>query len=181
MTRPVFSFLLPNGSILPRHQLQLLHRNLPHAPRPNQHCRQVTGSATAKPGPGTKKYEAPKHRTVSKEQLVIGMPDKYRPPSHGRRLKEQIPRSYGPELTREQKVEQSTKQYPNSFPPQGTWMFWFLTCKQLHAYIALVSIPCFLPSVPLYTDPKQFRKCSMYYYLTGEAWGLQSFRRRSSA
>lgn len=154
MARHAFRFLLPNGFLFPRHQLQFLHRNCLRAQVLAQQCRQVTGNAVAKPSAGPRKYEAPSHRIVSKDQLVLEMPDKYRPPSHGRRLKEQIPRNYGPELTREQRAEQRTKRYPNSFPPEGTWMFWFLTCKQLHAYIALVSTPCPSSLSPLHAHAR---------------------------
>lgn len=146
MARPILPFLLPSGLPFPRLQPQLLNRNLRRAQGPIQHCRRVTGSSTARPGLGSDKHEAPAHRKVTKEQFVLERPDKYRPPSHGRRLKEQIPRNYGPELTREQKAEQGTKRYPNTLPPPGTWMYWFLTCKQLHAYIALVSTILFCSS-----------------------------------
>ena len=141
MARPMLPFLFPNSFPLLRQQQQCLRRNLLRASAPTQQCRPVTGSTVAKPGAGSNRYEVPQHRLVTKEQLSLGMPDKYRPPSHGRRLKEHVPRNYGPELTREQKAVQGTKRYPNSMPAEGTWMYWFLTCKQLHAYIALVSTP----------------------------------------
>ena len=139
MASPIPRFLLPKGSLLPRNRLQFPHRDLLQARQPTQPCRRVTGSAAAKPSTGPRKNEVPEHAVVTRKQLVLERPDKFRPPSHGRRLKEQVPRNYGPELTKEQKVEQKTKQYPNMFPPEGTFMHWFLTNNTIHTCITIVS------------------------------------------
>ena len=75
--------------------------------------------------------------TASK-QRVLENPKKFNPPSHGRRLKESMPRHYGPELTQEQRFGQETKQYPNMMPPQGSFMYWFLTSRSIHLWITMV-------------------------------------------
>lgn len=70
--------------------------------------------------------------------IRLEKPAKFNPPSHGRRLKQQIPRHYGPELTQQQKVEQKTKKYPNMMPPPDSFMYWFLTSRGVHVFITLV-------------------------------------------
>ena len=84
----------------------------------------------------------PSYRYVSTNTarpIRLEKPIKFVPPSHGKRLKQQIPRHYGPELTQTQKTEQATKQYPHMMPPPGTFMFWFLTNRTIHVFITLVS------------------------------------------
>ncbi len=70
---------------------------------------------------------------------VLEKPTRFNPPSHGRRLKQQIPRQYGPQLTEEQKTEQQTRKYPNMMPAPGTFMHWFLTSRGIHTFITLVN------------------------------------------
>ena len=74
------------------------------------------------------------------KQIVLEKPERFNPPSHPARLhKKPSPRSYpGPRLSESQVEEQKTKQYPNSFPPEGTWRYWFLTNRRIHVYITLV-------------------------------------------
>lgn len=83
--------------------------------------------------------------------IRLEKPAKFVPPSHGKRLKQQIPRHYGPDLTHAQKTEQATKKYPHMMPAPGTFMFWFLTNRSIHAFITLVSpfvLPrCYFPSM----------------------------------
>ena len=118
MSAPVPGFLLPRGYLLPYIQLarpikrpQVARHTLPI-------CRNASAS-TSKP-------------------RVLEKPTKFNPPSHGKRLKQQIPRQYGPQLTGQQKTEQETKKYPNMMPPPGTFMYWFLTSRGIHTFFSLV-------------------------------------------
>ena len=72
--------------------------------------------------------------------IRLEKPTKFVPPSHGKRLKQHIPRHYGPGLTQVQKKEQATKKYPNMMPPEGTFMYWFLTNRGIHSFISLVGL-----------------------------------------
>lgn len=74
---------------------------------------------------------------TSSKPRVLEKPTKFNPPSHGKRLKQQIPRQYGPQLTVEQKTEQESKKYPNMMPAPGTFMYWFLTSRGIHTFISL--------------------------------------------
>ena len=85
----------------------------------------------------------PTHRYASagpQKDRILEKPAKFNPPSHGRRLKENAPRNYGPELTQAEKAEQETKYYPNMMPPKGTFLYWLLTSTSIHLFITLVSI-----------------------------------------
>ena len=119
MSAPTPRFPLPRGYILSYTQLakpvrpqQIAYRTLPI-------CRHASAS-TSKP-------------------RVLEKPTKFNPPSHGKRLKQHVPRRYGPQLTWEQKTEQQRKKYPNMMPPPGTFMHWFLTSRGIHTFISLVS------------------------------------------
>lgn len=118
MSLSVPRFLLPRGPLLSYTQLarpikppRVVRHNLPI-------CRNASAS-TSKP-------------------RVLEKPTKFNPPSHGKRLKQQIPRQYGPKLTGEQESEQQTKKYPNMMPAKGTFMYWFLTSRGIHTFISLV-------------------------------------------
>ena len=118
MSASISRFLLPRGYITPYshsskfvNSPQVVYRTFPS-------CRNASAS-TSKP-------------------LVLEKPTRFNPPSHGKRLKEQVPRQYGPQLTQNQKVEQQTKKYPNMMPPRGTWMYWFLTNSRIHTWISMV-------------------------------------------
>lgn len=71
---------------------------------------------------------------------VIPQPDKYRPPSHGKRTprSETSQRSYGPALTEEDKKRMRTKKYPNMMSPEGSFSHWFFHNKALHLWITMV-------------------------------------------
>ena len=71
---------------------------------------------------------------------VIPQPDKYRPPSHGRRTprSETAMRSYGPKLSEEDKERMRTKKYPNMMSPEGTFSHWFLNNRAIHLWISMV-------------------------------------------
>ena len=118
MTTTIPKFLLPRGIIS-----YLNGQCLP--------CRVATASVRS----------FPQHRYASASAAkprVLEKPTRFNPPSHGRRLKERMPRNYGPSLTKEQKVEQDTKQYPSMMPPKGTFMHWFLTNRSIHVWITMV-------------------------------------------
>ncbi|KAF2691068.1 hypothetical protein K458DRAFT_287385 [Lentithecium fluviatile CBS 122367] len=87
-----------------------------------------------------------KHRTLSEQfrrrreaTPVIPQPDKYRPPSHGKRTprSETAQRSYGPPLTEEDKKRMRTKKYPNMMSPEGTFSHWFLNNRGIHLWITM--------------------------------------------
>jgi hypothetical protein len=74
------------------------------------------------------------------KQPVIPQPDKYRPPSHGRRTprSETQQKSYGPKLSAEDRDRMRTKKYPNMMSPEGTFSHWFLNNKVIHLWITMV-------------------------------------------
>ena len=76
--------------------------------------------------------------------IRLEMPTKFNPPSHGRRLKQQLPRHYGPELTQQEKVQQKTKKYPKMMPPPDSFMYWFITSRGVHVFITLVRLGSWL-------------------------------------
>ena len=115
MSSPIPRFLLPRGHKLP-------YTQLPKLVSPSYLTFPIYRNASA---------------STSKPR-VLEKPTRFNPPSHGKRLKQETPRNYGPQLTAEQKTEQETKKYPNTMPPPGTWMFWFLTTTSIHTFITLV-------------------------------------------
>ena len=82
---------------------------------------------------------------------LLAKPMRYNPPSHPSVVKRArpTPQYYGPELTREQKVAQEEKWYPNMMPPEGTFLHWFLSDRSLHLWITMVSIPIIRQMGPL--------------------------------
>ena len=80
--------------------------------------------------------------TSPSKPRVLEKPTKFNPPSHGKRLKERMPRIYGPEITYEQRKEQGKSYYPNMMPPEGTFMHWFLMNRSIHLWIILVRRAC---------------------------------------
>ena len=118
MSAPIPRFLLPRGYIPPYPQLPKLVNPPQTAYRKLPSYRNASAS-TSKP-------------------RVLEKPTRFNPPSHGKRLKQEVPRNYVPQLTVEQKAEQETKKYPNTMPARGTWMFWFLTTPSIHTFITLV-------------------------------------------
>ena len=120
MSATIPRFLLPRGYLLSSSRLPRLVKEpqIPYRTLPI--CRNASAS-TSKP-------------------RVLEKPTRFNPPSHGKRLKQQIPRQYGPQLTGEQKTEQRTKKYPNMMPAEGTFMHWFLTSRRIHIFISLVRI-----------------------------------------
>ena len=88
-------------------------------------------------------WTLPRYRnasTSSSNPIVLEKPEKFNPPSHPARLNRRPPRNYpGPPMSESQKLVQKIKQYPNSFPPEGTWRYWFLTTRWIHYSIVMVS------------------------------------------
>jgi len=71
---------------------------------------------------------------------VIPQPDKYRPPSHSKRMpnRDLENKVYGPPISEEDKKRMATKKYPNMMSPEGTFSHWFLHNRGIHAWITLV-------------------------------------------
>lgn len=94
-------------------------------------------------------WTSPSYRnasTDSSKPIVLEKPERYNPPSHPARLERlgsrRSPINYpGPPLSESQQKMQKIKQYPNSFPPEGTWRYWFLTTRWIHIGIVMVSRP----------------------------------------
>lgn len=87
--------------------------------------------------------------TTASKPITLEKPERFNPPSHPARLNRRTPRQYpGPRLSESQQEEQKTKQYPNAFPPQGTWRYWFLTSRWIHICIVLVTSPGLHLSLP---------------------------------
>ncbi|KAJ5129393.1 uncharacterized protein N7515_005432 [Penicillium bovifimosum] len=89
--------------------------------------------------------------TTTPKQRVLEKPDRFRPPSHPQRFVAPSPKNappgqpfeYGPRTTEKERVEQTKRQYPGMFPPEGTVMYKFLTSKWIHIWIAMsVLISC---------------------------------------
>jgi len=72
---------------------------------------------------------------------ILEKPAKFNPPSHGsRRVR---PRAYpGPRITEAEREAMKTKRYPNMMPPEGSFLWRFLTDRRLHMWITLVSGQC---------------------------------------
>lgn len=71
---------------------------------------------------------------------MIPQPDKYRPPSHGRRnpRSETLQKSYGAPLTLKEKEEMRRKKYPNMMAAEDTIIHWFLHNQTIHVFISMV-------------------------------------------
>lgn len=94
--------------------------------------------------------------------ILLDKPSKYNPPSHPTRLNKKSPRHYGPSLTAKEKEAQSKKRYPYMFPPEGTFMHWFLRDRFIHVWIILVCMiatlkdgnrpsPLLRPKIPVHS------------------------------
>jgi len=83
--------------------------------------------------------EVPKKTSPPQGPRVLEKPTKFNPPSHGARLRKDPPKYPGPSLSSEQILAQKTKKYPNTMPPEGSFLHWFLNNRSIHLYITLVS------------------------------------------
>lgn len=119
-------FLLPRGYFLLLRQARLL-LPLPSAA--------VLRYASSSSNPKTLSEQFRRRQTP-----VIPQPDKYRPPSHGKRTPRSQTeyKSYGPPITEEDKKRMRTKKYPNMMSPPGTFSHWFLNNKAIHLWITMV-------------------------------------------
>lgn len=86
-------------------------------------------------------HKAPSKAKAAPKVPVLEKPTKFNPPSHGAKLKKELPRHYGSTLSAAQKAAQQTKKYPNMMPAEGTFMHWFLNNRSIHIYITLVLTP----------------------------------------
>lgn len=134
---------------------------LPRAPfllRPATRALLPLSSATAfryassSSNPKTLSEQFQRRQRQQQASPVIPQPDKYRPPSHGKRTprSETNYRSYGPALTEEDKLRMRTKKYPNMMSPEGTFSHWFLNNRAIHLWISMVRLPhraCLAPSI----------------------------------
>lgn len=81
-------------------------------------------------------------RTISSKAppkvRILEKPTQFNPPSHGSKLRKEAPRYPGPRLSAEEQATQKTKQYPNTQPPDGTFLHWFLNNRSIHMYITMV-------------------------------------------
>ncbi|PVI08428.1 hypothetical protein DM02DRAFT_510131 [Periconia macrospinosa] len=118
----------------------------PQLLRPSQRLSILGASATAlryasssSSNPKTLSEQFRRRQQAQTAQPVIPQPDKYRPPSHGKRVSrsETGQRSYGPALTKEDRERMRTKKYPNMMSPEGTFSHWFLNNRLIHAWITL--------------------------------------------
>ncbi|KAF2264483.1 hypothetical protein CC78DRAFT_568199 [Lojkania enalia] len=123
-------FLLPRGHLLLRPYVRPL--------RPLAYAFHYSAAAAKPPS------IAEQLKKQRKDPAILAQPDKYRPPSHGKRLprSETVSKSYGPKLTEEDKHRMRTKKYPNMMAPEGTFMHWFLHNKAIHSYITLGILVC---------------------------------------
>ncbi|KAI0198725.1 hypothetical protein F4808DRAFT_249003 [Astrocystis sublimbata] len=69
--------------------------------------------------------------------IVLEKPERFNPPSHGKRLPRSTPRHYGGSLTAEEVQAQSQKTYPGLPPPPNTWSHWFINKRGIHTFITL--------------------------------------------
>ncbi|KAK0266651.1 hypothetical protein LTR91_007636 [Friedmanniomyces endolithicus] len=67
---------------------------------------------------------------------LLEKPDRFNPPSHGARMRTK-PRYYGAPLSHHERTAQKTRRYPHMMPPEGSFMFYFLTDRTIHLFITL--------------------------------------------
>jgi len=74
---------------------------------------------------------------ITDKSQILEKPTRFNPPSHGARRVQR--KMYpGPRLSDEDVHRQKTKRYPNMMPPEGSFMYSFLTDRRLHLWISLV-------------------------------------------
>lgn len=117
MTMASFRHMMPRAG-LSFHSRQLQHRLL---------LPSVRHASTSNPTP-------PKPRLLEK-------PERFNPPSHPSRLRSK-PRAYTVPLSEAERQAQKTRRYPHMMPPEGSFMYWFLTNKLVHVWITFVCSIC---------------------------------------
>lgn len=127
-------FLLPRGPLL------LRARASPSALVPLSTLRYASSNAPPPPRPKSLAEQIRAKAIVIPKANVIPQPDKYRPPSHGKRTprSETQQKSYGPPISAEDRERMRTKKYPNMMSPEGTFSHWFLNNRGIHIWITMV-------------------------------------------
>ncbi|KAI9836898.1 MAG: hypothetical protein M1819_001063 [Sarea resinae] len=138
-------FLLPRGGSLLSPPLSILRAPATLRPVSPFSLRHASSSSHSKP-------------------IVLEKPSKFNPPSHPARLNRRMPKSYGPALSAKELEKQKVKQYPHMMPPEGTFMFWFLTNRMIHVYITL----SVLFSLATFTFVQNFKHTSPFADLLPE-------------
>lgn len=97
----------------------------------------------------TSKLNPPKvlEKTIqSNPPKLLEKPSKFNPPSHPARIDRPPPQNFpGPQISPQQAEVRKRKRYPNMLPPEGSFMYRFLSNKWIHMYITLVRSPPHLP------------------------------------
>lgn len=127
--------LLPRGHLLLRPQPRAFLQSAPSASR--RHASSISPKGLSE------EFRRRREAQQARGTPVIPQPDKYRPPSHSKRLpnRQLENRVYGPGLTEEDRKRMATKKYPNMMSPEGTFSHWFLHNRAIHMWITMVRIP----------------------------------------
>lgn len=96
-------------------------------------------------------------KTGKPAQRVLEKPERFNPPSHGARLprRNELPRHYGGDLTKEEVLAQIKKEYPGLMAPGGTLAYRIIYSKWIHLTITMVCCSCYFPLhiyLPLYSN-----------------------------
>jgi hypothetical protein len=80
---------------------------------------------------------------------LLEKPARFNPPSHAARLprRGRQQTAYQVPLSSKEKAQQKVRSYPHMMPPEGTFLHWFLTNRNIHVWITMV---CFLPFLLLF-------------------------------
>lgn len=126
--------------LLPR--APLLLRPAPRAFLPLTSTTALRHASSSSSTPKTLSEQFQRRQRQQQAAPIIPQPDKYRPPSHGKRTprSETSYRTYGPPLTEEDKTRMRTKKYPNMMSPDGTFSHWFLNNRVIHLWISMVRL-----------------------------------------
>lgn len=149
-TNPALRILLPRGRYMSKYNSARIDRT-PYATRKQLDLRRYA-SYTMPPPPRTLK-RVPKGQEKTSQSnppkvlektsqpnppKVLEKPSKFNPPSHPARIDRPPPRHFpGPQLSPQQAEVRKKKRYPNMLPPEGSFMYWFLSNKKIHMYITL--------------------------------------------
>ncbi|RYP07902.1 hypothetical protein DL764_002268 [Monosporascus ibericus] len=128
----------------------------PTKPPPKTTASRPTDAAAPPQGPSAEKTAAA--GVDPSKPLVLERPERFNPPSHGKRLPRSVPRHYGGPVTTEEAQAQRTKQYPGLPPPPNTWSHWFINNRGVHMFITLGT----LASLAAYTFATNFKAKSPY-------------------
>ncbi|KAF2862861.1 hypothetical protein K470DRAFT_168364 [Piedraia hortae CBS 480.64] len=75
------------------------------------------------------------YSTPPPKPRVLAKPERFNPPSHPSRRRD--PTSYDRPLGAQEKEMQKTRRYPHMMPPEGTFLHWFLTNRNIHLFISM--------------------------------------------